>query len=148
MPDRTTLNNAGFSATDREKLNSLKTKEVVFSTTRPVIYPESPDPLHVAAARARAINQNIARHKYLTALHNYGGRMAITRVQPLNIFTASELTHARDFLAKAEVLVTDVKSLFRNSGDFVIAARLKDIQGRLADEIRAVERLITASKPV
>ena len=73
--------------------------------------------------------------------------MAITRVQPLNILTASELTDARDFLAKADLLVTDVKSLFRNSGDFVIAARLKDIQGRLADEIRAVERLIAASKP-
>ncbi len=73
--------------------------------------------------------------------------MAITRVQPLNILTASELTHARDFLAKADVLVTDVKSLFRNSGDFVIAARLKDIQARLADELRTVERLIAATTP-
>ena len=73
--------------------------------------------------------------------------MAITRVQSLNIFTASELTHARDFLAKAEVLVTDVKSLFFNTGDFATAARLKDIQGRLADEIQAVERLIAANKP-
>ncbi len=61
--------------------------------------------------------------------------MAITRVQPLNIFTASELTHARDFLAKAEVLVTDVRALFLNYNDFATAARLKDIQGRLADEI-------------
>ena len=68
--------------------------------------------------------------------------MAITRVQPLNILTASELTDARDFLAKADVLVTDVRSLFFNSGDFVTAARLKDIQGRLADEIQALERLI------
>ena len=74
--------------------------------------------------------------------------MAITRVQPLNILTASELTDARDFLAKADVLVTDVRSLFSNSGDFVIAARLKDIQGRLADELRTVERLIAASKSV
>ena len=47
-----------------------------------------------------------------------------------------------------DMLVTDVKSLFFNSGDFVTAARLKDIQGRLADEIQAVERLIAASKPV
>ena len=73
--------------------------------------------------------------------------MTITQVQPLNIPTASELTKAHDFLHEADLLVTDVKSLFRNSGDFVIAARLKDIQGRLADEIRAVERLIAASKP-
>jgi hypothetical protein len=79
-------------------------------------------------------------------LHNYGGRMAITRVESLNIITASELTHTRDFLAKADVLVTDVRSLFFNRGDFATAARLKDIQGRLADEVRAVERLIAASK--
>ena len=73
--------------------------------------------------------------------------MAITRVQPLNILTASELTKAHDFLYEAHLLVTDVRSLFLNSGDFVIAARLKDIQGRLADEIQAVERLIAASTP-
>jgi hypothetical protein len=79
--------------------------------------------------------------------NNYGGRMTIAQAQPLNIPTASELTKAHDFLHEADLLVTDVKSLFRNSGDFVIAARLKDIQGRLADEIRAVERLIAADKP-
>jgi hypothetical protein len=45
------------------------------------------------------------------------------------------------------MLVTEVKSLFLNSGDSATAARLKDIQGRLADEIWAVERLIAASKP-
>ena len=73
--------------------------------------------------------------------------MTIAQVQPLNIPTALELTKAHDFLHEADLLVTDVKSLFRNSGDFVIAARLKDIQGRLADEIQAVERLIAASKP-
>ena len=72
--------------------------------------------------------------------------MTITQVQPLNTPTASELTKAHDFLYEADLLVTDVKSLFRNSGDFVIAARLKDIQGRLADELRTVERLITGSK--
>jgi hypothetical protein len=66
--------------------------------------------------------------------------MINAQVQPLNTPTASELTKARDFLWEADMLVADVKSLFRNSGDFAIAARLKDIQGRLADEIRAVDR--------
>ena len=70
--------------------------------------------------------------------------MTIAQVQPLNIVATSK---AHDFLFEADLLVTDVKSLFRNSGDFVIAARLKDIQGRLADEIQAVERLIAASTP-
>ena len=74
--------------------------------------------------------------------------MTIAQVQPLDTPTASELTKAHDFLYEADLLVTDVKSLFRNSGDFVIAARLKDIRGRLADELRAVERLIAASTPV
>jgi len=68
--------------------------------------------------------------------------MATTQGQPLNIFTASELTDARDFLCEADILVTDVRALFLNSDDFAAAARLKDIQGRLADEIQAVERLI------
>ena len=77
---------------------------------------------------------------------NYVGHMATAQVQPLNTPTASELTKAHDFLYEADLLVTDVKSLFRNSGDFAMAARLKDIQGRLADEIRAVERLISGSK--
>ena len=72
--------------------------------------------------------------------------MTTAQVQPLNIPTVSELTKAHDFLHEADLLVTDVKSLFRNSGEFAIAARLKDIQGRLADELRAVERLIDASK--
>ena len=72
--------------------------------------------------------------------------MTIAQVQPLNTPTASELTKAHDFLHEADLLVTDVKSLFRNTGDFVIAARLKDIQGRLADELRTVERLIAGSK--
>jgi hypothetical protein len=70
--------------------------------------------------------------------------MTIAQVQALNLVAASK---ARAFLCEADILVTDVRSLFRNSGDFVIAARLKDIQGRLADEIQAVERLIAASKP-
>jgi hypothetical protein len=74
----------------------------------------------------------------------YGGRMTVAQVQPLN---TPELTKAHDFLYEADLLVTDVKSLFRNSGDFAMAARLKEIQGRLDDEIRAVERLIAAGKP-
>jgi hypothetical protein len=43
--------------------------------------------------------------------------------------------------------VTDVRSLFFSRGDFATAARLKDIQARLADEVQAVERLIAACKP-
>ena len=70
--------------------------------------------------------------------------MTTAQVEPLITPTASELTKAHDLLYEADLLVTDVKSLFRNSGDFAIAARLKDIQGRLADEMRALERLIAA----
>jgi len=73
--------------------------------------------------------------------------MAITRAQPLKIFSASELTHARDFLAKAEVLVTDVRSLFFDIGNLAMAAQLKDIQCCLADEILAFARLIAATTP-
>ena len=72
--------------------------------------------------------------------------MTSTRIQPLDTPTESELTKARDFLHEADLLVADVKSLFFNSGNCVAAARLKDIQGRLADESQAVERLIAASK--
>ena len=71
--------------------------------------------------------------------------MTTARAQPL--LPDSELTKAHDFLFEAHMLVTDVKLLFLTSGHFVTAAQLKDIQGRLADEIRAVERLIAASKP-
>ncbi len=70
--------------------------------------------------------------------------MAIAQVQPLNIVAASK---AHDFLFEAHMLVTNVRSLFFHSDDFATAARLKDIQGRLADELRTVERLIAASKP-
>ena len=71
----------------------------------------------------------------------------IVEVQAREILTASELTRVRDFLCDADMLVTEVKSLFFNIGDPATAARLKDIQGRLSDEIRAVERLITTRKP-
>jgi hypothetical protein len=74
--------------------------------------------------------------------------MTIGQVQSLNIPTASELTEARDFLFEADMFVAVVKSLFFDIGNFATAARLKDIQGRLADEIQAVERLIAATKPV
>jgi len=47
--------------------------------------------------------------------------MTITQVQPLNIPTASQLTVARDFLCEADMFVTDIRSLFFNSGDFVTA---------------------------
>jgi hypothetical protein len=40
-----------------------------------------------------------------------------------------------------------VKSLLSDSGNWAMASRLKDIQGRLADEIWAVERLIAAAAP-
>ena len=70
----------------------------------------------------------------------------IVEIQPRDILTASELTKVRDFLCDADILVTEVKSLFFNTGDAATAARLKDIQGRLADEIHAVERLIAARK--
>jgi hypothetical protein len=67
--------------------------------------------------------------------------MAIAQVQPLNIVAASK---ACAFLCEADILVTDVRALFLNSNDFATAARLKDIRGRLADEIQALERLIAA----
>jgi hypothetical protein len=67
-----------------------------------------------------------------------------TEGHPRDILTASELTKVRDFLCDADMLVTEVKSLFFNTGDAATAARLKDIQGRLTDEIRAVERSIAA----
>ena len=70
--------------------------------------------------------------------------MTTARAQPL--LADSELAKAHDFLFEAHMLVTDVRSLFFNRGDFATAARLKDIQGRLADEVQAVERLIAASE--
>jgi hypothetical protein len=69
--------------------------------------------------------------------------MTLAQVQALNIVAASK---ARDFLCEADMLVTDVRSLFLNSDNFATAARLKDIQGRLADEIYALEQLIAATK--
>ena len=65
----------------------------------------------------------------------------MTTVRAQASLANSELTKARDFLSEADTLVTNVRLLFLNN-DFVIAARLKDIQCRLADEILVVERLI------
>jgi hypothetical protein len=71
--------------------------------------------------------------------------MTATRAQSL--LADSELTKAHDFLFEAHMLVTDVRSLFFNIGNFATAARLKDIQARLADELRTVERLIAGREP-
>ena len=71
--------------------------------------------------------------------------MTTAQVEPLNIPTASKLTEARDFLCEAAILVTDVKSLLSDRSHLAIAARLRDIQARLADEICTVERLIAAT---
>ena len=71
----------------------------------------------------------------------------MAQAQPLNIPTASEPTKAREFLCEAAILVSDVKSLLADSSNSATAARLNDIQGRLADEVQAVERLIAADKP-
>ena len=57
--------------------------------------------------------------------------MTLAQVQPLNIVAASK---AHDFLLEADMLVTEVRSLFLNSDNFATAARLKEIQARLADE--------------
>ena len=65
----------------------------------------------------------------------------------LDIPTPSKLTEARESLCEAAILVSDVKSLLFDSGDFVIAARLKDVQDRLHDEIWAVERLNVVTTP-
>jgi hypothetical protein len=66
---------------------------------------------------------------------------------PLDIPSASRLTKSREFLCEAVILVSDVKSLLSDSGNCAMAARLRDIEGRLADEIWAVERLIAVTTP-
>jgi len=45
------------------------------------------------------------------------------------------------------MLVAGVRSLFLNMGDSPAAARLKDIEGRLQDEVQALERLIAKAPP-
>ena len=70
----------------------------------------------------------------------------MAQTQPLNLPSASKLTEAREFLCEAAILVSDVKSLLAGSSNCATAARLNDIQGRLADEVQAVERLIAADE--
>ena len=114
-------------------------------------YPSPPAPTTTSSCRRVSVLENgeapfdfyqiLRRTNIYHALHDYGGCMAINLVQPLK-FTASELTDARDFLAEADILVTDVKSLFFKRGDFTTVGRLMEIRDRLTIEIGAVERLI------
>ncbi len=69
----------------------------------------------------------------------------MAQVLPLDTPTPLELIDAHDFLCEAAVLVTDVKLLLDESSHLAMAARLRDIQRRLAEEICAVERLMSAS---
>ena len=66
----------------------------------------------------------------------------MAQAQPLNVPIASELTKAHEFLCEAAILVSDVKSLLVDSSNCALAALLNDVQGRLADEVQAVEQLI------
>lgn len=61
------------------------------------------------------------------------------------MLTIPELNTAKSLLRQARALVAGVQSLFFNVGDAAAAARLKDIDGRLEDEVRAIERLIAAA---
>ncbi len=68
---------------------------------------------------------------------------AVTKMQ----LTATELVAARDFLRQADMLVDGVRSLFFNIENSAPAARLKDIEGRLQDEVQVLERLVTKAAP-
>jgi len=72
-----------------------------------------------------------------------GMENAVTKMQ----LTAPELIAARDLLCQADMLVDGVRSLFFNIGNSAPAARLKDIEGRLQDEVQVLERLITKAAP-
>jgi len=77
-----------------------------------------------------------------------GVRILQVRMTSLEENTAaSELNAGRDFLRQADMLVAGVRSLFLNMGDSTAAARLKDIEGRLQDEVQALERLIAKETP-
>ena len=52
------------------------------------------------------------------------------------LLTAPELIAARDFLRQADMLVDGVRSLFVTIGNSAPAARLKDIEGRLQDQVQ------------
>ena len=59
--------------------------------------------------------------------------------------TLPELTAALGFLGQARMLVAGVHSLFFNIGEAITAATLNDIDGRLGDEVQAIDRLIAAT---
>ena len=68
---------------------------------------------------------------------------AVTKMQ----LTAPELIAARDFLRQADMLVDGVRSLFFNIENSAPAPRLKDIEGRLQDEVQVLDRLVTKVAP-
>ena len=47
----------------------------------------------------------------------------------------------------ADMLVDGARSLFFNIGNSAPAARLKDIEDRLQDEVQVLERLVTKAAP-
>jgi hypothetical protein len=99
-----------------------------------------------------AFDKNYCATQYiLVHCHNMGGHDYGVCTMPHSLHvempTPSELTEARNFLCEATILVSDVKSLLAETGNCAMAARLKDIQGRLADEVCAVERLIATTAP-
>ena len=61
----------------------------------------------------------------------------------------SELSTAYTFMRQAHALVCDVAAKFFNVGDSDTAARLKDINHRLADEIQHIDKLmqVRSGKP-
>ena len=124
---------------------------------RAAVVPSSRLPPRLPRVRPKRRRARLTKIRYGASQYNYraiddeGGadfwRTHDHRSRSTSTTHHSELTKAHDFLFEAHMLVTDVRSLFFNSDDFATAARLKDIQGRLADEVQAVERLIAASKP-
>jgi hypothetical protein len=73
--------------------------------------------------------------------------MTMAKALQQDMPTQSELAEAHDFLCEAAILVTDVNLLLSDSNHLAMASRLREIQGRLADEICAVERMIAAIEP-
>jgi hypothetical protein len=51
-----------------------------------------------------------------------------------------ELIAARNFLRQAKRQVAATRSLFLGAGDHAAAARLKDIEVRIADEIQTISK--------
>jgi hypothetical protein len=61
--------------------------------------------------------------------------------------TIVELAAAADDLRQAEALAARVRGIFLTAGNYVTAARVNDIIGRLADEVAAIDRAIQVTKP-